>query len=144
MVALVPDAGPVPPPDMVVTPDIRACSICWGQMKWICASRPLAVAMSPSPAMASAPGASTISTPRCTSVLPAFPLPPTDRDAYNWDNLLSAIGASKHWQTRYVALDGFVITKTDKNQYNWQDGWWANYHKGEEKPFTCGTCHTTG
>ena len=33
VVALVPAAGPVPPPSIEVTPDIRASSICWGQMK---------------------------------------------------------------------------------------------------------------
>ena len=35
VVALVPVAGPVPPPSMVVMPDINASSICCGQMKWI-------------------------------------------------------------------------------------------------------------
>ena len=38
VVALVPVAGPVPPPSIVVTPDISASSTCWGQMKWIWAS----------------------------------------------------------------------------------------------------------
>jgi hypothetical protein len=38
VVALVPVAGPVPPPSMVVMPDIRASSTCWGQMKWMWAS----------------------------------------------------------------------------------------------------------
>jgi hypothetical protein len=33
VVALVPVAGPVPPPIMVVTPEAIAVSICWGQMK---------------------------------------------------------------------------------------------------------------
>jgi hypothetical protein len=33
VVALVPAAGPVPPPTMVVTPDINASSHCCGQMK---------------------------------------------------------------------------------------------------------------
>jgi hypothetical protein len=37
VVALVPVAGPVPPPSMVVMPDISASSICCGQMKWMCA-----------------------------------------------------------------------------------------------------------
>ena len=35
VVALVPAARPVPPPSMVVTPDIKASSTCWGEMKWI-------------------------------------------------------------------------------------------------------------
>ena len=35
VVAKVPCAGPVPPPSIVVTPDISASSICCGQMKWM-------------------------------------------------------------------------------------------------------------
>jgi hypothetical protein len=35
VVALVPVAGPVPPPIMVVTPLVSASSICCGQMKWM-------------------------------------------------------------------------------------------------------------
>ena len=51
VVASVPCAGPVPPPSMVVMPDISASSICCGQMKWICASKPPAVRILPSPAI---------------------------------------------------------------------------------------------
>ena len=40
VVAKVPVAGPVPPPIIVVTPDISASSICCGQMKWMCVSMP--------------------------------------------------------------------------------------------------------
>ena len=43
VVALVPAAGPVPPPTIVVTPDVRASSHCCGQMKWMCVSMPPAV-----------------------------------------------------------------------------------------------------
>ena len=57
VVAFVPVAGPVPPPIIVVTPDISASSICCGQMKWMCESMPPAVTIMPSPAMTSVPGA---------------------------------------------------------------------------------------
>ena len=50
-----PVAGPVPPPIIVVTPDINASSICCGQMKWMCVSMPPAVTIMPSPAMISVP-----------------------------------------------------------------------------------------
>jgi hypothetical protein len=73
-----------------------------------------------------------------------FPLPRHDKDVYNWDNVLFIIGASKHWKTRFVGLDGNVLTKNGANQYNWQNASWSNYHKDEVKPFSCGTCHTTG
>ena len=33
VVALVPTAGPVPPPIIVVIPEAMATSICWGQIK---------------------------------------------------------------------------------------------------------------
>ena len=57
VVAKVPVAGPVPPPIIVVTPDISASSICCGQMKWMWVSMPPAVTIMPSPAMTSVPGA---------------------------------------------------------------------------------------
>ena len=73
VVAKVPVAGPVPPPSIVVTPLASASSICCGQMKWMCESMPPAVRIMPSPAMISVPGPMTMSTPGCTSGLPALP-----------------------------------------------------------------------
>ena len=58
VVAAVPAAGPVPPPIIVVTPDISACSTCCGEMKWMCVSMPPGVTMQPSPATISVPGRS--------------------------------------------------------------------------------------
>ncbi len=74
VVAFVPSAGPVPPPSIVVTPDIRASSICCGQMKWMCESKPPAVRILPSPAITSVPGPMTMSTPGWISGLPALPI----------------------------------------------------------------------
>ena len=73
VVANVPVAGPVPPPSIVVTPDISASSICCGQIQWMCVSMPPAVTIIPSPAMISVPAPMTMSTPGCTSGLPALP-----------------------------------------------------------------------
>jgi hypothetical protein len=73
-----------------------------------------------------------------------FRLPDHDQELFKWSNVLFIVGASKHWKTRFVGLDGYVITKNGANQYNWQDGSFSNYHKDEEKPYSCGTCHTTG
>ena len=73
VVANVPVAGPVPPPIIVVTPDISASSICCGQMKWMCASIPPAVTIIPSPAMISVAAPITMSTPGWMSGLPALP-----------------------------------------------------------------------
>ena len=73
VVAKVPVAGPVPPPSIVVTPDISASSICCGQMKWMWVSMPPAVTIMPSPAMTSVPAPMTMSTPGWMSGLPALP-----------------------------------------------------------------------
>ena len=73
VVANVPVAGPVPPPIIVVTPDISASSICCGQMKWMCESMPPAVTIIPSPAMISVAAPITMSTPGWMSGLPALP-----------------------------------------------------------------------
>jgi predicted CXXCH cytochrome family protein len=73
-----------------------------------------------------------------------FLLPRHDKKLFKWKNILFIVGASKHWKTRFVGLDGYVITKNGANQYNWQDGTFSNYHKDEKKAYSCGTCHTTG
>jgi len=73
------------------------------------------------------------------------PLPNHDEDVYNWDNVLLVVGASKHWKSRFVGLDGYFLTVNGKNQYNWQTGTFSDYHADElMKPFDCGSCHTTG
>ena len=74
VVAKVPVAGPVPPPSIEVTPDISASSICCGQMKWMCESKPPAVRILPSPAITSVPGPTTMVTPGWMSGLPALPM----------------------------------------------------------------------
>lgn len=74
VVALVPAAGPVPPPIMVVTPLISASSICCGQMKWMCVSMPPAVRIMPSPAITSVPAPMAMFTPGWMSGLPALPM----------------------------------------------------------------------
>ena len=74
VVASVPCAGPVPPPNMVVSPEWSASSICWGQIKWIWASIPPAVKIFPSPAMTSVAGPTIIFTPLWISGYPAFPI----------------------------------------------------------------------
>jgi hypothetical protein len=74
VVAKVPVAGPVPPPIMVVTPDISAASICCGQMKWMWLSMPPAVMIAPSPATISVPAPIGIVTLGWISGLPALPI----------------------------------------------------------------------
>ena len=69
-----------------------------------------------------------------------------------WDDVSYVIGGYK-WKSRYIDADGYIITVTEDedgnaidggNQYNYLTGEWVNYHAGEvDKPYDCGTCHTT-
>ncbi len=78
-----------------------------------------------------------------------IPLP----GGFAWDDISYVIGGYK-WKSRYIDLDGYIITKTfdedglqidGMNQYNNLLGTWSDYHAGEEnKPYDCGACHTTG
>lgn len=75
VVALVPSAGPVPPPTSVVMPEESASSASWGQMKWTCASIAPAVRIRPLPEITSVSGPITSAgcTPSIVSGLPALP-----------------------------------------------------------------------
>jgi hypothetical protein len=83
-----------------------------------------------------------------------IPLP----EGYSWDDISYVIGGYK-WKSRYVGTDGYIITSIidvdeygnptgdvipGMNQYNNITGGWVNYHAGEQKPYDCGRCHTTG
>ena len=74
------------------------------------------------------------------------PLP----EGYAWEDISYVIGGA-NWKARFVDTEGYIITKTGpgrdqpgKNQYNLATGRWVDYHPGEKKPYTCGTCHTSG
>ena len=75
VVALVPSAGPVPPPISVVTPAARATGICCGAIRCTWLSMPPAVRIRPLPARISVDGPMTSSgvTPSMVSGLPALP-----------------------------------------------------------------------
>jgi hypothetical protein len=74
-----------------------------------------------------------------------IPLP----EGYRWSDISYVIGGYK-WKSRYMDLDGYIITELKdgtpgQNQYNYMTGQWVDYHAGEEdKPYNCGSCHTTG
>jgi len=72
-------------------------------------------------------------------------------EGYTWDDISYVIGGY-NWKARFIGLDGFIITgdedaSTQYNFFNEDIGLgdnWVPYHPGEEKPYDCGTCHTTG
>lgn len=69
-----------------------------------------------------------------------------------WDDVSYVIGGYK-WKSRYIDTEGYIITVTEDedgnaidggNQYNYLTGEWVDYHAGEvDKPYDCGSCHTT-
>ena len=71
-----------------------------------------------------------------------------------WNDVTYVIGGY-NWKARFVGKDGYIITgpkgdKDYKNQYNFAnpivgtDAHWGKYHPGEQRPYDCGSCHTTG
>jgi len=73
-------------------------------------------------------------------------------EGYTWDDISYVIGGY-NWKARFIDLDGYIITgdedaTTQYNFFNEAIGLgdnWVGYHAGEvEKPYDCGTCHTTG
>jgi hypothetical protein len=72
-------------------------------------------------------------------------------DGYTWDDVSYVIGGYG-WKARFIDQDGFIITGDENaaTQYNFaneevdSDAGWVPYHAGEEKPYDCGACHTTG
>jgi hypothetical protein len=74
-------------------------------------------------------------------------------EGFTWDDISYVIGGY-NWKARFIDLNGYIITGADENattQYNFYNDVlemgnnWVGYHAGEvEKPYDCGTCHTTG
>jgi hypothetical protein len=79
-------------------------------------------------------------------------------EGYTWDDISYVIGGY-NWKARFIDQDGYIITDEPGatgneeylNQYNFAnpnvgtEAGWTTYHSGEEdKPYDCGTCHTTG
>lgn len=72
-------------------------------------------------------------------------------EGYTWDDISYVIGGY-NWKARFIDQDGYIITGDENatTQYNFYNeeldigDSWAAYHAGEEKPYNCGTCHTTG
>jgi len=73
----------------------------------------------------------------------SLPLP----KGYTWDDISYVIGGYK-WKSRYMDKEGYIITGDSdgpgNTQYNKMVDTWSDYHPGEEHPYDCGKCHTTG
>jgi hypothetical protein len=77
---------------------------------------------------------------------------------YTWEDISYVIGGY-HWKARFVNQGGYIITDAPGksgneeylNQWNFPNeilgmaGGWVKYNSGKEnKPYDCGSCHTTG
>jgi hypothetical protein len=60
----------------------------------------------------------------------------------SWDDVLYVVGGFG-WKALFVGTDGNLVTG-DATQWNLETGEWVTYHPGEQKPYDCGACHTTG
>lgn len=71
--------------------------------------------------------------------------PPEGR---TWDDISYVIGGYQ-WKAQFTGDDGSLVTG-ESVQYNLENrdldraASWVAYHAGEELPFDCGACHTTG
>jgi hypothetical protein len=77
-------------------------------------------------------------------------------EGYTWDDISFVIGGFS-WKARFIDHDGYIITGDEDatTQYNFplidsrtgeviKEAGWVGYHAGEEnKPYDCGSCHTT-
>ncbi|HFD40579.1 MAG TPA: hypothetical protein ENJ31_12115 [Anaerolineae bacterium] len=76
---------------------------------------------------------------------------PNPPEGYTWDDVSYVIGGY-NWKARFIDKNGFIITGDENatTQYNFAnpdvgtEAGWVAYHAGEEKPYNCGPCHTTG
>jgi hypothetical protein len=72
-------------------------------------------------------------------------------EGYTWDDISYVIGGYG-WKVRFIDKDGYIITGDvdATTQYNFANeaaelpAGWVPYHAGEQKPYDCGECHTTG
>ena len=63
-----------------------------------------------------------------------------------WNDVIYVIGGYG-WKARFIGTDGYIITGDETNsgvQFNLDTQEYSSYHTGEQKPYTCGGCHTTG
>lgn len=72
-------------------------------------------------------------------------------DGYTWDDI-SYVNGGFGWKALFIDQQGYVITGDQgaTTQYNYANEFvdapagWVSYHAGEEIPYDCGVCHTTG
>ncbi len=69
----------------------------------------------------------------------------------SWNDVSHVIGGYG-WKARFMDKDGYILTGKENRQYNLANeelgltAGWTGYDakKAPKKPYTCGTCHTTG
>lgn len=78
-----------------------------------------------------------------TSNVPAPPI--VNGNQLSWNNISYVIGGY-YWKAQFVNPEGYIITGggSDATQWNVWTQEWTDYHAGEQRPFDCGRCHTTG
>lgn len=81
---------------------------------------------------------------------PAIPSDEVDAppEGLAWADVAYVVGGYE-WKANFVTNDGFLVTG-EAAQFNLEndplerDATWTAFHPGEELPYDCGACHTTG
>lgn len=61
-----------------------------------------------------------------------------------WTDFSYTIGGFG-WKMRWIQTDGYIYTPASgQNQYNFESEAFSDYSAGQNKPYNCGSCHTTG
>lgn len=76
---------------------------------------------------------------------------PNPPEGYAWEDISYVIGGFG-WKARFIDQNGYIVTGDENaaTQYNLPNdeldtpGEWVPYHPGEQLPYDCGECHTTG
>ena len=72
-------------------------------------------------------------------------------EGYTWADISYVIGGFG-WKARFIDQDGYIITGDADATTQWNfaneeamlDEGWVPYHAGEQVPYDCGSCHSTG
>jgi hypothetical protein len=76
---------------------------------------------------------------------------PDPPEGYTWDEISYVVGGFA-WKAHFLDENGYIITGDEgaMTQYNLANRTldlgedWTAFHSGEQKPYDCASCHTTG
>ncbi len=63
----------------------------------------------------------------------------------SWSDISYVVGGY-YWKANFLDRDGYIVTgnQNDSTLWNVRENRWLPYNPGQQAPFDCGKCHTTG